>query len=309
MTEDASLKRGLVFNIQRFSIHDGPGIRTTVFLKGCPLHCPWCSNPESIHHAPEVFLRSAKCIKCETCQKVCTENAITVSKSGAHIDRERCNSCFECTKACPSKALEKTGCSMSVIEVLDIVLRDAGYYQHSDGGLTLSGGEPLAQAHFAEALLMEAKRKGLSTAIETSGYAEWSAFDKALKRTDLVLYDLKHIDSTRHREATGVSNDLILANLKKTLSETAVRVWIRIPIIPNFNDSTGTIERMRGFIQRLPRLPEKVSMLPFHKLGLGKYAALGKVYEYENAPLIDKEEIDEYKRIIESNGIKVDIGF
>jgi pyruvate formate lyase activating enzyme len=149
----------------------------------------------------------------------------------------------------------------------------------------------------------------LSTAIETSGYAEWSAFDKALKRTDLVLYDLKHIDSTRHREATGVSNDLILANLKKTLSETAVRVWIRIPIIPNFNDSTGTIERMRGFIQRLPRLPEKVSMLPFHKLGLGKYAALGKVYEYENAPLIDKEEIDEYKRIIESNGIKVDIGF
>jgi pyruvate formate lyase activating enzyme len=308
MDKDALLDKGLVFNIQRFSIQDGPGIRTTVFLKGCPLHCSWCSNPESIRSTPEIFLRVVKCIKCGKCQNECPEQAITVTKDQIVVDWKKCNSCLKCTASCPSKAIELVGNSMTVNEVMEIVLKDAGYYRHSGGGITLSGGEPLAQWQFATSLLMEAKRKGLHTAIETAGCAEWAAFAGVLRYTNLVLYDLKHVDPARHFEATGIRNDRILENLKKVLSETKVPTWIRIPVIPKFNDSREFMEKVCEFILNLPRPPEKVSLLPFHKFGAGKYQALGRAYEFEETPLISKEKIEEYKGIIESNGIKVNIG-
>lgn len=308
MSDEAGGNQGLVFNIQRFSINDGPGIRTTVFLKGCPLHCPWCSNPESQAHVPELLQRAALCIKCTECEVTCPEHAITVTESAAVIDRDLCRSCMDCTRVCTSRALEQTGKWMSVADVLGVVLKDKNYYRHSQGGLTLSGGEPLLQWQFAAALCKGAKEASLHTALDTSGYANWASLAAVLEHIDLVLYDIKHLDASRHLDITGISNDTILENLRRMLGETDIEVWIRVPLIPQFNASREFVKEMAAFIQSLPRPPAKISLLPFHKLGTGKYIALGRMFIYQDVPLLSPNIVEEYRRILENHGLNVEIG-
>ncbi len=204
MQNDIAEGKGVVFNIQRFSIHDGPGIRTTVFLKGCPLHCGWCSNPESRSLFPEVITRDGDCIRCGQCIKVCPQQAIAITENIRIIEWERCNQCIRCTAACPSGAIASAGEYMTVAKVLDTVGRDASHYRRTNSGMTISGGEPLLQWTFALEKLREAKRRGFHTALDTSGYADWQILDEVLNYADLVLYDVKHLDSAKHQEATGV---------------------------------------------------------------------------------------------------------
>jgi pyruvate formate lyase activating enzyme len=310
MMEVNSAGEGTIFKVQRFSIHDGPGIRTTVFLKGCPLRCGWCCNPESMLATPEIFVRTVKCIKCGECEKVCSRGAITIGDKGVVVDRSKCDFCLRCACACPSKAIERTGAQMSLNEVLGIVLRDEGYYKQSGGGLTLSGGEPLVQWHFAASLLNRAHEAGLHTAVETTGYAEWASLARVIRGTDLVLFDVKHADPDAHLRGTGVSNRMILQNLRKLLSESAgVRVWIRVPVIPSFNASLVAMRRIRSLIGELPHLPEKISLLPFHKFASGKYRALGRTYAYEDTALVSDEDMESYRETLGSLGMEVTIGF
>jgi pyruvate formate lyase activating enzyme len=308
MQGDIAESRGVIFNIQRFSVHDGPGIRTTVFLKGCPLRCGWCSNPESIRLSPELITRDTKCITCGKCVESCPQQAITVAENARVIQWEKCNYCMDCAEVCPSGAIEAVGRYMTVVEVLDIVARDASYYGRTGGGMTVSGGEPLMQWQFALKLLQEAKKRGFHTTLDTSGYADWEVLDKLLNHTDLVLYDVKHPNSARHREATGVPNEQILDNLLKMVGKAGPKVWVRHPVVPQFNDSEEDLEALCKLILTLKPSVEKISLLPYHKFGELKYAATGKVYPWTGIPTISDEQIEALKKLVESHGVKVDVG-
>jgi pyruvate formate lyase activating enzyme len=305
MQDDVAEARGVVFNIQRFSIHDGPGIRTTVFLKGCPLRCGWCSNPESLSPYPEILTRDVKCIRSGRCVEACPEQAITIVENTRIIQWEKCNHCGKCAEACPSRAIEAVGRMMTVAEVMDTVARDASYYERSGGGMTLSGGESLVQWRFASALLQEAKRRGLHTALDTTGYADWKILDEILNFTDLVLYDVKHPDSAKHREGTGVPNERILDNLRRTVSKRGSRVWIRHPLVPRFNDSEEELEALCRLVLTLKPPVEKISLLPCHKFAESKYAAMGKEYPWKEIPTIGDGRVGEFQKLVESHGIEV----
>ncbi len=283
---------GLVFNIQKFSIHDGPGIRTTVFLKGCPLRCPWCSNPESINPFPEVLAKFENlCLDCGRCNEVCPREAIVVTKKdradvddGGHmrsIDRDLCERCMKCVEVCPSGALSKVGEVRTVGEIMGLVEQDRLFYETSGGGITLSGGEPLLQPHFTLALLREAKRRSIHTAVDTSGHAPREVLEGVLPYVDLVLFDIKHADPVIHRDTVGVDNLLIFNNLEYLSGKT--RIWIRVPLIPGFNDDKAGICAIAEKIRRL--CFDKLCILPYHNWGSGKYAALGRSY-----PLSEKDE-------------------
>jgi pyruvate formate lyase activating enzyme len=308
MWDNNAEDRGVVFNIQRFSIHDGPGIRTTIFLKGCPLRCEWCSNPESIRLSPEIITRDIKCIRCGKCIEACPQQAITLAEDTRIIQWEKCNYCMKCAEVCPSGAIEAVGRYMTVAEVIDTVGRDASYYRRTGGGMTLSGGEPLLQWQFTLKLLQEAKRRGFHTTLDTSGYADWEVLDEVLNYTDLVLYDVKHLDSERCREATGVPNEQILGNLRKTVGKAATMVWVRYPVIPQFNDTDEEIEELCRFVLAEVPSVEKLSLLPYHKFAETKYSAIGREYPYKGIPLLTEERIGDFKRIAVSHGLMVDVG-
>jgi len=308
MQDDVAEARGVVFNIQRFSIHDGPGIRTTVFLKGCPLRCGWCSNPESASPTPEIITRDMKCIRCGKCVAACSQQAITVVDNTRTIQWEKCNYCMKCAQVCPSGAIEHAGEYMTVARVMDVVGRDAGFYGRSNGGMTLSGGEPLVQWQFALKLLQAAKRRGLHTALDTTGYADWETLDEMLNFTDLVLYDVKHPNSARHQEATGVTNERILDNLRKTVAKPGLKVWVRHAVIPQFSDSEDELQELCKLVLTLKPPVEKISLLPYHKFGELKYAATGKVYPWKGIPVMTEEQVGRLKKLVESHGIKVDVG-
>jgi len=308
MQEDVAEARGVVFNIQRFSIHDGPGIRTTVFLKGCPLRCGWCSNPESTRMGPEIITRDAKCIGCGKCVEACSQQAIAVSDNTRTIQWEKCDYCLKCAEVCPSGAIERAGEYLTVAQVMDTVARDIGFYGRTGGGMTLSGGEPLMQWQFALQLLQAAKKSGLHTALDTTGYADWGILDEILNFTDIVLYDLKHPNSSRHQEATGVPNELILENLRRTLAKPGVKVWIRHAVIPGFSDLEDELEELCKLILALEPPVEKVSLLPYHKFGEPKYAATGRVYPWKGIPTVSDERIGALKTVVESHNITVDLG-
>ena len=308
MQDDIAVARGVVFNIQRFSIHDGPGIRTTVFLKGCSLRCGWCSNPESIRLSPEIITRDIKCIRCGKCVEACSQQAITIVENTRIIHWEKCNYCMKCAEVCPSGAIEAVGRYMTVAEVIDTVGRDASYYRRTNGGMTLSGGEPLVQWQFALKLLQEAKKRGFHTTLDTSGYADWEVLDEVLNYTDLVLYDVKHLDSARHQEATGVPNEQILDNLRKTVRKAGPKVWVRHPVIPQFSDSEEELEELCKLILTLGPSVEKISLLPYHKFAELKYAATGREYPYQGVPLPSEERMEELKKIAESHSLMVDVG-
>ena len=264
--------KGLIFNIQRFSIHDGPGIRTTVFFKGCSLRCFWCHNPESIHPHPQIQLFLQKCIGCGKCFEICPVGAHCMIDGERVFLSELCRNCGKGAEICYADALVLAGKWLTAREVMDEVEKDKPFYENSDGGVTISGGEPLLQADFARALLEECKKEGLHTVVDTAGNVPWEAFEKVLPFTDLFLYDLKAADEEFHRQVTGAGNARILDNLKK-LANSDKNIWIRIPIIPGVNDKVEEMEKLLMIIKELKQI-EYVELLPFHRLGEGKYTSL-----------------------------------
>ena len=283
---------GMVFDIQRFSIHDGPGIRTTVFLKGCPLRCLWCHNPESQDPGREISYSETRCIGCGRCVEVCPTGSHTL-ENGVHLfDRESCTRCGTCAEACYSNALESVGRRMNVTEVLEEVLRDEPFYKTSGGGMTLSGGEPLAQFEFSRQLLAAAKKSGLHTAIETSGYAPVGRLSELIELVDLFLFDIKESDTKLHSIYVGVVTDLIQRNLTD-LDRCGAQIVIRCPIIPGLNDRSDHFRGIAEVANRLDHL-EEIHVLPYHPLGRDKSAQIGKQYELGNIGFPDDSAVESW---------------
>jgi pyruvate formate lyase activating enzyme len=284
---------GIVFDIQHFSTDDGPGIRTTVFLKGCPLRCKACSNPEGLQPEPQLLYRPAKCIGADACGRCigrCGEGAIRVRADGkVQVDFDRCTSCGACAGACPPHALEIVGRRMTVDEVMAEVEADAAFYGPSGGGMTLSGGEVLQQSHFAANLLRAARRRGLSTAIETSGMAPWPALERLLPHLDLVHFDIKQLDARRHRDFTGFGNALILDNFRRLCAVFPVaRIRVRTPFVPGANASVGDVRAIGEFLHAIaPEL--SYELLPYHRFGEAKYGYLGRAVPMHSLPSADEE--------------------
>lgn len=295
---------GLIFDIQQFAVHDGPGCRTMVFMKGCPLACAWCANPEGRNARQEIMYSSRSCEHSHACITACPFGAITASGPGGYleIDRDKCLKCSQrpCVEACPRDALRLVGRSVSAGEMIRLVSRDRAYWGKG-GGLTITGGEPLAQSRFVTRVLKLSYKAGVSTALETCAYAPWDTLQKALNYLDWVIIDIKHMNPARHREGTGVGNRLILENIRRTVETGGPRVIIRIPVIPGFNDTmanmSGTAEFLRGIGQG------EVNILPFHRLAISKYEQLGLEYAYEDVlpPITDS--MAEFKEVFTNRGI------
>ena len=265
--------KGIIFNIQRYSIHDGPGIRTTVFLKECPLKCFWCQNPESQRIQPEIFLTRSNCTLCGKCVTVCQTGANRLLEKSSTIDRSKCIGCGKCMEVCLSEARKLVGIYMTKDEVIREVLKDVKFYENSGGGVTLSGGEPAAQHEFALSILRGCKEAGLHTVLDTCGDVPWSTMERLLKHTDLVFLDIKTMEPRKHREATGRPNRLILENAKRIARTKPMRV--RVPLIPNFNDSPEDIRAIARFVKE-ELGPIEIDLLPYNKLGEVKYERLDR---------------------------------
>lgn len=270
------MESGMVFNIQKYSVQDGPGIRTTVFLKGCPLCCKWCHNPEGISSRPEIILIENRCIACGECRTVCPFGQEITGKGPLPARPDQCTLCGACVEACPTGARQTIGSTMTVSEVTAETVKDRIFYESSGGGVTLSGGEPLQQPKFLLALLASLRTAGIRVALDTTGYGCTEHLLAAAKLSELVLYDLKAFDEQRHCELTGVSNRTILGNLK-SLDEIHRNVWIRLPVVPGFNDDVAELEKIADFVAGL-RSVTLVNLLPFHRSGLHKYERLGQVH-------------------------------
>jgi pyruvate formate lyase activating enzyme len=300
--------KGVIFNIQHYSIHDGPGIRTTVFLKGCPLRCLWCQNPESQASQPELFFNADKCTGCGKCVDGCPEGAIQLIEGKSKTDRNRCKGIGKCAAMCPNEARSLMGRYSTAGEVFNDVSGDAIFYRNSGGGVTLSGGDPIAQPDFASSILTLCRDAGLHTAIDTCGYAPWEILRHILEYVDLVLYDFKHMDPGAHKEYTGVSNDLILDNAKKIYRDLGMDMLARVPIVPGYNDSPENLERTAGFLVNELGTSIGVHLLPYHRLGETKYERL----EVPEKPVTVQPPVDGHmeriKDIFESFGLKVNLG-
>ncbi len=297
---------GLVFDIRRYSIHDGPGIRTTVFFKGCPLACAWCHNPESQTPEPELLYRESRCMRCKACLAACMNEAISWSGDVPVVDAGRCERCGSCAEACCTDARELVGREMAVAEVMAEVERDTPFYEESGGGVTLSGGEPLAQAEFALELLKACKARGIHTAVDTCGHAPWETLDRVRPYVDLFLYDIKMIDDERHRRYTGASNESLLNNLQ-LLSRHGHNIILAVPVISGVNDDTEAARRLGEFAAALPG-NHGVILLPFHRLGVDKYALLGREYVYADLEAPAEERLSEISRVLVGYGLRVSVG-
>jgi len=299
------LTEGIVFNIQRYSIDDGPGIRTTVFLKGCPLRCLWCSNPESQKFKPEVMHRDSLCNECGECTKACARQAISFNGRGVHINRRSCNDCGKCVEVCAPEALRLMGNRVTVDEVLREVERDAQYYRNSGGGVTVSGGEPLSQYEFTGELFKRCREAGIHTCIDTCGYAEAEPLQKVMPCTSLVLFDLKHIEPDAHQELTKRSNEVIIRNLE-IVAGMGIPTVIRVPLIPGLNDSDEALTAIARTVLGISSLNE-VNLMPYHRFGMGKYKSLDRRYALSRLVRPIDAEIQRAKNIFESFGLKCQV--
>lgn len=288
---------GVVFGIQRFSIHDGPGIRTTVFLKGCNVNCRWCHNPEGICRQPIIGYTAAKCVGCGSCAGACPNGCHSVSNGEHHFDRSACVACGKCVQACPAHALELFGKRMTADEVMKVIVKDRKYYR-KDGGVTLSGGEALLQKDFALELLRRCRAEGIPCALETNGIHRFETLWEVMPYVDLFLLDYKATDPKTHREYVGCSNEPVLQNLQKLL-ENGAKVLLRCPIIPGVNDNTAHFDAIADLTRRFPALLG-AEILPYHKLGVSKAKRIDAYYqEFETVPTSVS---DGWKRYIMEQG-------
>lgn len=305
---DLTQVQGMIFNVQHYCIHDGPGIRTTVFLKGCPLRCLWCQNPESYLSHPQLFYNGEKCTGCGKCLEVCTHGTIMVEQGKAVHDRALCRGCGACTAVCLQEAAELVGMQKTAGEVFKQILQDKIFYESSGGGATLSGGEPLYQPEFSTAILRLCKEEGIHTAMETSGYARWPVLEQVLPHVDLVLYDLKHMDPLEHQKCTGVSNELILDNLTRIYQQWGKPLIIRIPVIPGYNDTLENMEAAAKFVAGKLAASVPVHLLPYHRLGTAKNEQLGAVGNSFACDPPTEERMEEIKHIFVSHNLTVQTG-
>jgi pyruvate formate lyase activating enzyme len=282
---------GVTFNIQQFSTEDGPGIRTTVFMKGCLLRCAWCHNPEGMHIAPDLVWYDVRCIAARDCLAVCPVDALNLTPNGMRIDRQRCTVCGDCARACPSAALEVIGRIWTVEALLQEVLKDQVFFETSGGGVTISGGEPGLQADFLAQLLPRCKQAGLHVALDTCAALPWDRYERLLPFIDLLLLDIKLMDTEDHRRATGMSNSLIMENARG-FAAWGGPVWVRTPVIPGYTASLENIQAIGAFIrQELPNV-ERWDLLAYTNLGKPKYHRLDRPYVLEDIPLMTRQEME-----------------
>jgi len=299
--------KGRIFNIQRYSTEDGPGIRSTVFLKGCPLTCLWCANPESQKSYPQVGHRDSLCKQCGNCVATCKVQAISLNPDGKGIviDRDLCNNCGDCTKVCTESALTMHGKDYTLEEVFEEVKRDEMFYRNTGGGVTCSGGEPLAQPAFVAALFEKCRQVGIPTALDTTGHASRSALDQVLAYTDLLLFDLKCMDSNDSLAAVGQSNELMLENAEYAMKGD-VPIIIRIPLIPGITEKTENLQKIAEFVKRVnPEIP--INVLPYHRLGASKFRMMDMTYELDDLEPISKDRLAEVAGIFDSHGLECEI--
>ena len=290
---------GILFEIKRFSVHDGPGVRTTLFLKGCPLHCRWCHNPESIASKPQLAYYRDKCINCGECVHICPEHAHVLTNVQHDFIREKCRNCGACEAVCLGNALRLYGRKITVSEAVKLAAEDRDFYG-SDGGVTLSGGEPLLQAEFCYELLSKLKQDGINTAVDTCGCVSWNVIERIIPVTDLFLFDFKHSDSSEHRKLTGRGNELIITNLQH-LSESGAGIEIRIPLIPGCNDSETNLLNTGKLLRKLKL--EKVKVLPYHSMARTKYAALGMSDTMVDAKFFNDDSLQHAVKILQDCGV------
>jgi len=289
---------GVVFDVQRFSVHDGPGLRTNVFIKGCPLRCGWCANPESQQMPPELALSEQNCMTCGQFEEPCP--VCWARDNGADELHPRVD-------ICPTGAIHWLGERRTAGDIIDEVLRDLPFYQQG-GGLTLTGGEPTMQPALAEALLRLAKDEHISTAMETCGHTQWDTLEPLLPYLDDILYDVKHLNSQTHRAHTGLGNELILANLRRLAARESPAITVRVPLIPGFNASSETVRAIADFVRPLGHTIKAIDLLPYHTLGRAKYQALGREYPWANHRRLSDEKVAALAELVAGYGLKVKIG-
>ena len=301
------LTYGYLFDIQGFSVHDGPGCRTLIFLKGCSLRCNWCSNPEGIQNLPEPLYNSSKCIFDCLCIEACTKQAITADDHELHFNKELCTECidYECAAACCTGALKIGGYKITVKDLMKIVQRDRQYWG-STGGITLSGGEPFMQPEFASALLRQCHQSFIHTAVETCGNVSWKNIESSLESIDWILFDLKHMDDKSHLQMTGAGNKMILENARRLAAEYKGRLIFRMPVIPGYNDTDEHIRQLGMFMNSIGN--DEINILPLHHLGREKYKLLGKEYYSEDFTMPLKENLLDIQRRLSQYGIKCYLG-
>jgi pyruvate formate lyase activating enzyme len=299
------LKTGFIFNIERYSTQDGPGIRTTVFLKGCPLHCLWCHNPESQSNKKEITINAIRCIACGKCFGVCVNGAVISENDQFIFLREKCTACGRCIEVCFSTAREMIGREITTRELLEILERDLIFYDDSGGGITFSGGEPLLQSEFIMEMLIECKKRKIHTAVDTSGFIKQDILLRAAGYTDLFLYDLKIMNDQKHFEYTGVSNNIILDNLKK-LSQIHHNIIIRFPVIPGINNDENEIKSIADFLNYTGI--KQINILPYHRIGIDKYKRIDKSYKLPHIETPSGDELEKIANYFLKRNINVKVG-
>jgi len=296
---------GTIFNVQRFSIEDGPGIRTTVFMKGCPLRCVWCHNPEGLEKKKQLMWFDVRCIGARDCLEACPVGALELTPNGMIIDRELCDGCGRCQEACPAAAIEVVGRDVTVREVFDEVVRDEAFYRNSGGGLTVSGGEPTMQPRFVTELFSLARTAGIPTALDTCGYCSHEVLEKLLCLADMAMLDLKLMDEAKHIELTGVELAPVLES-GRVITRASKPLWVRTPIIPGCTDSEENIGEIADFISRELGTVERWDLLSFNNTCGSKYSRLGMRWELEDAPLIEKSKMESLATVARQSGCKVE---
>jgi len=302
--QDLKAVTGMITQMQRYSVNDGPGIRTTVFLKGCLLRCPWCHNPETWNPEPEIYFHLTKCTHCGACAAVCPVPGAIDLESDQRINYDKCTLCMKCAEVCPYGALSRVGERLSVAEVMDEVERDMPFYVNSGGGMTLSGGEVLYQADFASALLQVARQKGIHTCVDTSGYGTAEDLEKLIPYTDLFLYDIKLMDDKRHKEITGVSNKVIQENARAIAGRTGIH--FRIPLIPEINDNEEFFRQLGDFAKSAG--VNDIDLLPYHDYASGKYRMLGREELFYKKDLLPDEAVQKFEEQLKGYGLRVTVG-